>query len=68
MADTDGQGLGEVTGFLDNSAHFLLKIKQNGQERLFPYVEEFVEGYDRETNTLTVLVPEGLWDDDEPAS
>ena len=65
VASTNGDELGEVTGFLDNSAHFLLKIRQNGQERLFPYVEEFVHGYDRDTNTLTVKVPEGLWDEEE---
>ena len=66
VADANGKALGEVTGFLDNSAHFLLKIRQDGHERLFPYVEDFVLGYERETNTLTVQVPEGLWDEEEP--
>ena len=64
---TDAQGglIGEITGFIDNSAHFLLKIKENDKEKLFPYVDAFVLGYDRESNTLRVQVPDGLWDDEE---
>ena len=68
VSDSTGNALGEISGFLDNSAHFLLKIQHHGQEKLFPYVEEFVQGYDRDTNTLTIQVPEGLWDDQEPES
>lgn len=66
VVDTAGVSLGEIAGFLDNSAHFLLQIKKDGQEKLLPYVEQFVAGYDRDTDTLTVHVPEGLWDHDEP--
>ena len=65
VIDESGQHLGDVTGFLDNSAHFLLKLSKDGQELLFPYVEDFVQGYDRESNALIVRVPPGLWDADD---
>ena len=68
VEDANGQCLGKVTGFLDNSAHFLLQIQGEGEEKLFPYVEEFIVGYDREKNALRVSVPDGLWDDDESSS
>jgi 16S rRNA processing protein RimM len=65
VIDDSGQHLGDVTGFLDNSAHFLLKLNKDGQELLFPYVEDFVKGYERESNSLIVTVPPGLWDTDD---
>ena len=68
VVDSTGVSLGKINGFLDNSAHFILQIGGQGPEKLLPYVEQFVEGYDRDTDTLTVRVPEGLWDLEEPKS
>lgn len=68
VASVDGTALGEIVGFLDNSAHLLLKIEHQGNELLFPYVEEFIHSYERSSDTLVVSIPEGLWEDEESGS
>jgi len=68
VASVDGAALGEVAGFMDNSAHLLLRISNQGKELLFPYVEEFVHSYERDSDTLVVTIPDGLWEDEEAES
>jgi 16S rRNA processing protein RimM len=68
VASVDGTPLGTIAGFLDNSAHLLLRVEHEGKELLFPYVEEFIHGFERESDTLVICVPEGLWDEDEGTS
>lgn len=62
LMDGDGEPQGEITGFMDNAGHWVLRLNRNGKEALFPFADELVTDFNRNAGILTVLVPEGLWE------
>lgn len=64
VQDMQARVLGLVHEVLDNAGQPLLVIATgDGTERLLPLVPETLHRVDREAKTLTVRVPQGLWDE-----
>ena len=61
--DSAGANLGQVEELLDNAGQILLRISQDGEERLLPAVPETILSFDQEKKELLVSVPDGLWED-----
>lgn len=66
LVDASGQGLGTVRATIDNHGQDLLVVDTPRGERLLPAVPAFLRKLDRSARQLTVVVPEGLWDDEAP--
>lgn len=63
VVDEDGAELGTLLTVGDNGAQELLVIESpEGEERLLPWTDESVRGYDRAGRTLTVRPIPGLWE------
>jgi 16S rRNA processing protein RimM len=58
--DESGQEIGRVSDVLEIGPNLILELKTRHGKVMVPYVDEFVEGVDLETRTLTVRVVEGL--------
>ncbi|MEC9465510.1 MAG: ribosome maturation factor RimM [Myxococcota bacterium] len=67
VVDANGSPIGVLEGFLETSAHPIAVLRYDGVERLVPWVEAFFVGFDRASFTVTMNVPEGLWDEPERA-
>lgn len=66
--DAQGGLIGEVTQVVNNGGQALLVMQSSqGQERMLPLVPQTFKAFDRQTMRLDVIVPIGLWDEDEPA-
>lgn len=63
VVDEAGKSIGIVRAVLAGIAQDLLAIDTAKGEGLLPMVPgEFIMGFDRDRRTLTVRVPDGLWD------
>ncbi len=64
VVDQDGNTVGEVKSINTQSYQKLLTIKTSGKDAMIPYVDEFVDSIDLETNTMHVNLIPGLIDED----
>lgn len=53
VRDEKGSSLGNVTGILENPAHLILEVTpDDGEQRLIPLVDEYVESVEEEGRTI----------------
>lgn len=64
VVDQDGNLVGAVKSINTQSYQKLLTIKTSGKDAMIPYVDEFVESIDLESNTMHVNLIPGLIDED----
>lgn len=63
MTDLQGQDLGTIVDFDDNTENWLFIIrKPDGQEALIPAHEQFICHIDHDAKTMTMDLPDGLLD------
>jgi 16S rRNA processing protein RimM len=62
VVDETGARIGKVIRLIDNHGQDLLEIDADGRERLLPFVDETIVGFDRERRVLTVRPIAGLWE------
>lgn len=61
--DTEGNVLGEVVGFTDNSAQHLVEIKtQDGKKVLLPFVSPILQEIDEPNRRIVFDPPSGFFD------
>lgn len=61
LVDENENVLGEIIGFNDDTANWLLEIKlPDGSTRFIPYVEDWVTEFDPDRKTFGVNLPNGL--------
>lgn len=62
VVEKDGTRIGEVSAIVPSPAHDLLEVSTASGTALVPMVKEIVVNIDRETRTVSVDAPEGLFD------
>lgn len=59
--DEEGAVIGKISGVDDATANVLFVIdRPDGSEALVPVADEFIDGIDPETATITLRLPDGL--------
>jgi 16S rRNA processing protein RimM len=58
----DGKLLSEVIDVEEYPSQLMVKIKVNGEEKLIPLVEDFIEKIDNKKKLIYLRLPEGLLD------
>lgn len=64
VIDQDGNEVGVVKEINTQSYQKLLTIKTEGKDAMIPYIDEFVDQIDLESNTMRVNLIPGLIDED----
>lgn len=63
LTDSQGSVLGRITGYDDSTANILLFIEdEDGRNHFVPMADELVEDFDAEAKTITLNLPDGLFD------
>lgn len=61
-----GDARGEITGFIDSEMNPLFEVVIDGGEFLIPAAEEFIDEIDVDSATITMSLPDGLLDLNDP--
>ena len=63
LADAEGNAIGIIDDIDDSTANTLIIVRRpDGRKTLVPYSDELLAGFDTDTRTLTLNVPEGVLD------
>lgn len=57
-----GNNIGKITAIDDSTSNTVLTVSKEEREILIPLAEEFIDSWNKETNTLYLRLPEGLLD------
>lgn len=58
--DIHDEYIGEVIEVFDTLAHTIIRVKNNDEEVLIPFVEAFIKDFNREDSTIIVSLLEGM--------
>lgn len=61
---SNNQLIGVVDSIIDNTAHEILVVVNNGKNNLIPFVDEFIESVELESKKINIKVIEGLLNED----
>lgn len=63
VTDENGNHIGTISGFNDDTQNYLLEIKNDeGKVLLIPYVDDWVVDFDSDKRTISFNLPTGLLD------